>query len=224
MIRKIFSVLFLLFISFSTIHAQLIRGYGIKAGLTSANQTVNWADWITNTKARQGIDAGIFVEWLNIPFISILTEVHLIQKGSDVTTNFQITTVEFPNGIPISSIKNSDLSVKYYGYSTKINYLSIPILAKLRISEGLLVPYILAGPRFDFKLSDNISTNAGRSFINYKNNDIGGIFGVGAQLASIIPIHIGAELRYSPSFQYCFSEKYFSVKNSSLEFPLVLSY
>ena len=210
--------LVLLIFDFSTSNAQLIRDYGIKIGVTSTNQNWNWSSEtgvIANSKSRQGFDGSLFIEWLDIPFISLITEINYIQKGSEVTTNVMVTTAQNPDG-----------AGQYYGYSTRINYLSIPILAKLRISGELLTPYILLGPRFDFKLSSNSSSDIGSAPIyEYKNNDLGGTFGIGLELRqALLPIHLGAEFRYSPSFQYCYSVKYLSVKNSSLEFLLVLSY
>jgi len=207
-----------LFFDFSTSNAQLIRDYGIKVGLASTNQNWNWSSEtgvIANAKSRQGFEGGLFIEWLNIPFLSFITEVNYIEKGSKVSTNIMVRTSQNPDG-----------TGQYFGYSTRINYLSIPILAKLRINEGILTPYILLGPRFDFKLSSSSSYNNNPGpLYEYKNNDLGGTFGIGVELRQILlPLHLGLEFRYSPSFQYCYSVKYLSVKNSSLEFLLVLSY
>ena len=215
---KILLSTFLLILIFdmSTSNAQLIRSYGIKAGFTSANQ--NW-DWLQgtgvtyNSKSRVGADAGLFIEWLNIPFISFITEVDYIQKGSEVNTNIPITTAQNPDGLG-----------QYYGFSTRINYLSVPILVKLRLYGKLLTPYILFGPRFDFKLSGSSNLNGNSSSNIFKSNDVGGTFGIGFDFKHVLPFHIGAEFRYSPSFRYCYSVKYLSVKNSSLEFLMVLSY
>ena len=62
--------------------SQLIKGYGIKLGLTSADQKFNYSA-ISNieTKRRLGFISGVYVEWLDIPFISVITEMDYVQRG-----------------------------------------------------------------------------------------------------------------------------------------------
>jgi len=70
--------------------SQLIRSYGIKAGVASTNWdwTAQERDLVANPTAHQSLDAGIFVEWLDIPFLSVVTEIYYIKKGADATTNY----------------------------------------------------------------------------------------------------------------------------------------
>jgi hypothetical protein len=216
--KTIFTILVLSIVCFSISESQLIRDYGLKIGLASTNQNWNWSPEIsqtgivfTSTKAHQNIDIAGFIEWLNIPFFSLLTEVHFIRKGSDATTNIVVTTIASPDG-----------NGQFLSYSTKINYLSVPILAKLRMSGPLLTPYIIAGPRFDYYLS-----GSGDNLLNdFKKIDIGGTFGVGVESASNLPIQMGLEFRYSPDFQDCFSSSGsgIAIKNRSMEFLLVLCF
>jgi hypothetical protein len=210
--KIIFAVLILSVISFSMSESQLIRGYGLKVGVASTNQNWDWAPVYgtvsTSTAAYQSLDIGAFIEWLDIPLFSVLTEVQYIRKGSDVTS-YHITP--FPGSVVFN----------YAGYlSTRISYLSVPLLAKLRMNGGLLSPYIVAGPRFDFRLS---SSNGAFSSGDLKTIDVGGTFGVGVESASILPIQVGLEFRYSPDFQASYSGPSYTVRNRSLELLLVLS-
>jgi hypothetical protein len=215
--KTIITILVLSIVCFSISKSQLIRDYGIKIGLASTNQNWNWSPEIsqtgvvfTSTKAHQNIDVAGFIEWLDIPFFSLLTEVHYIRKGSDVTTNIKVTT-----------IANPSWNGQFLSYSTKVNYLSVPILVKLRMSGPLLTSYIIAGPRFDYYLSgngDNLLMN------DFKKINIGGTLGVGIESTSILPIQMGLEFRYSPDFQDCFSSSVITIKNRSMEFLLVLGY
>jgi len=210
--KIVFSFLTISILFCSSTYGQLIRDYGIKVGLASTNQNWIWPSQTfvtTSSTSRQGIDVGLFVQWFNIPMISALTELHYIQKGAKVTTNIPITTAQYPDG-----------TGQYLSYTTRINYLSLPILAKLRISLGILTPYLLAGPRFDYNLS-----NSNTLYLNNFNKlDIGGTFGIGFELDKILPVHIGAEFCYSPTFQDSYSSQGLTAKNNSLEFLLVLSY
>jgi hypothetical protein len=211
--KKMFiAVLTLLVIGFSISQSQLIRSYGVKAGIASTNQNWDWAPQsgvITNSTARQALDAGIFIEWLDIPLLSVVTEIHYIQKGSNVTTN-----------IPITSRLSPDETGQFYSYSARINYLSIPLLAKIRMNLGLVMPYIFAGPRFDYYLSSSGTSLSS----DFNKLDVGGTFGVGIELPSFLPIQVSAEARYSPNFQNSYSVQSVTVKNRSMEFLLVLSF
>jgi len=78
------AVLFL----FSTSEAQLINGYGVKLGMSYANQDFDYTDNTLelDTKYLSGSGAGVFVEWLKLPLIGVTTEVLYVQKGMKVTT------------------------------------------------------------------------------------------------------------------------------------------
>jgi Outer membrane protein beta-barrel domain len=210
--KEIFTVLILLMMSFSTSESQLIRGYGLKIGVASTNQNWDFAAQtgiaVTSTTAHQGLIVGAFIEWLDIPLLSVVTEVQYIRKGSNVMTNLHISTMELPDG-----------NGQFLSYSTRINYLSVPLLAKFRQNGGLWSPYIVAGPRFDYC----ISSSGVFSTADFNKINIGGTFGIGAESASILPIQLGLEFRYSPDFQNSYSVQGITIKNRSMEFLLVLS-
>jgi len=206
----VFTFIFFLIIGVSNSNAQLIRSYGLKIGAASTNENLNWAQWTgikSNSNSRQALDAGIFIEWFNLPFLSVITELNYIQKGSNVTMNILAKAM----GITFD---------KVWTFTTKINYLSLPLLAKARFDSGLITPYVIAGPRLDFYLSNsNINYP-----MTYNKLDIGGTFGIGAELNAVSPIGAGAEIRYSPSFKDCYSQDGLTIRNNSLELLLIVSY
>jgi hypothetical protein len=210
--RTLCYLLSLLFGCVSIGESQLIRTFGLKIGVASTNQTWDWTTQsgiVANSTAQQGFDAGVYAEWLDMPLLSISTEIHYIQKGSDVKTNIMVTTEDHPDG-----------TGQFYRYSTRVSYLSIPVLAKLRLTWGSLTPFLLLGPRFDFYLSGN-----GPFSSRETNKDtFGGTIGGGVEIVSILPLRIGGEFRYSPTFQNSYSVQSVTTKNSSVEFLLVLSY
>jgi hypothetical protein len=213
--KKFTIIAILLLTFFSATDAQLIKSYGLKVGMASTNQDWNFSSStgvIVNASARQSVDAGIFIEWLNLPIISIITEADYVQKGADCTTNIIVTTPDNPDGTGENLI-----------FSTKVAYLSVPVLAKIKLAGALVSPYILAGPRFDFYLTNN-SDGMGKTLNGSQKMDFGGTFGLGIEISSLLPIQLGAEIRYSPTFQDSYSISYLTVRNRSLEFLLVASF
>jgi hypothetical protein len=194
--------------------SQLIRSYGIKGGLSLANQ--NWqltdhSSLFDQTKVRQGYDIGFYVEWFNVPLISVLTEVHYIQKGMKWNINIPITTVDHPNGTGLFMSASGE---------NWADYLSIPLLAKVRYSFPIFSTYLFAGPRFDYF----IKNHSGIILSNFNKWDFGGTIGLGFEINSILPFNLGAEIRYSPNIQNSYSTQYLTVQNSSMEFLIVVGF
>jgi hypothetical protein len=192
--------------------AQLLRSYGVKVGIVTARQHwaySNPADVPFDTKTRLGIDVGGYVEWFEIPFISVLTECHYVQKGLK-----DVVAVTNENGIAIGMKE----------IIPQIDYLSLPLLVKLRIDLPQVTPYILAGWRYDVLLStkaegDEIVLN------KLKKWDSGFTVGIGVESNIVSRIKIGLECRYSPSTSYAiddivyiFGPVHLNVKNESVEF------
>ncbi|MCB9250455.1 MAG: hypothetical protein H6613_18865 [Ignavibacteriales bacterium] len=82
--KKIFFILVLFFAVTSISYSQIINGYGIKIGGTFANQDWNYSNLtpITdfNSDSKLGFNAGIFVDFFNLQFMSFLTELNFVQK------------------------------------------------------------------------------------------------------------------------------------------------
>jgi len=206
-------VIFLLVMLFSSVtYTQVVREYGAKIGLASSTQSWQWPPWTgisTSVASRQSIDAGVFVEWLDIPVFSLLTEVHYVQKGSVGTSN-----------VPPALTQFSHATNQYNTYSLWIDYLSVPVLAKLRWGLAPLSPYLILGPRFDIYLA---STG---TFLdhNFKAVDLGGTFGFGLEPSLQLPFHVAAEYRYSPTFRDSYSVTPLTLRNRSMEFLLVVAF
>jgi hypothetical protein len=212
--RTLFVILVILSVYSLPSKSQLMRSYGIKGGLSLANQ-----DWkyiglpspFDQAKPRQGYAVGVFIEWLDLPLISILTEVQYIQKGMKWNTNLQVTTEEYPDGMG---------QMMSFSGETWDNYLSFPLLAKVRYSFPMVSTYFIAGPRFDYFLSNHGSINMS----NFKKWSFGGTIGLGFEINSIVPFTLGGEFRYSPDFQDTYATQYLTVQNSSLEFLIVVGF
>ena len=98
----------------------------------------------------------------NVPFISIVAEVNYLQKG--MKEDVPVTTMTQPDGTGV-----------FITLDTRVDYINISALGKLRINTGLFTPYILFGPKLDFEI--NNETKIGSPF-SYKENFKKNIFGL----------------------------------------------
>ena len=204
---RAFFLLILVFFVYSTSHAQLVRGYGLKLGVVAANQSWRYTGTAElPTDHRWGFTAVGYLELLDIPILSALVEVQYTQKG--MSESLPITTESQPEG-----------TGEFITKRPRVDYLSIPVLAKVRLSMPVVVPYLVAGPRLDFLLSKK--GEGYDAVINkFKTTGFGATLGVGVEVTSLLPISLLAEFRYNPSFDDAFSNSFLTVKNRSLDFLL----
>lgn len=184
--------------------AQLRRSYGIKIGTVAANET--WSeitgDW--NTKDRWGFTADAYAEIPLSRFLSAQGEIQYTQKGMSLS-------------VPVTTASQPDGSGQYYTISPRIDYISIPLLAILRIPLTPVTPYILVGPRFDFLISNN-ADGLGAVVDNFDRMDYGLTVGAGVELDSLLPFGLLAEFRYNPNSYDSYQSAGQSVRNRSLDF------
>ncbi len=185
--------------------AQLNRTYGIKIGAVAANES--WTDiggfnWKTDT--RWGFTAAVYAEAPLWKFLSAQGEIQYTQKGM----NFSI---------PVTTASQPDGSGQYYTISPRIDYISIPILAKLRIPFAVVTPYVLIGPRFDFLLS-RYPDGLDQVVNNFDKMDYGLTLGAGLELNSLFPFGLLAEFRYNPNAYDSYRSGSQSVSNRSMDF------
>jgi len=194
--------------------AQLIRRYGVKGGVSQARQAWNYTGLLAGTKIfdlpRIGLDVGGYVEWFNIPVLSVLTEIHYVQKGAE--DEFEVTTIDNPEGT--GAVK---------AYTPRIDYLSIPVLAKIRFDFPAVAIYAIGGPRIDLLIGRN-EYATGPVFNNLKSREFGLTAGGGIELALIPVYSLGFEIRYSYSSQYAYSNPNVTVRNESTEFLLTIGF
>ncbi len=192
--------------SLSVVHGQIITGWGIKTGATFANQEFEYLQTSLNMdiNSRTGLDVGIFVELLPLPVLRLVPEIHYIQKGM---VEEQIKAGE-SGPEPLGTLE----------YSNRVDYLSIPLLAKITIPNLIISPYLIAGPRLDIILGyDSEPVDDSIIYDNFESYDLGADFGIGVETNLILPVHILAELRFSPSFSNAYETDLLKVKNQALE-------
>jgi hypothetical protein len=208
---KIYITLLSVIILAMPMEAQLIRSIGVKVGAANAGQSWHYSTPNISfaEQYRWGYSFGGYVEWLNIPVFSIVTEVHYIQKG-------------FKQGFDRRDNDGNLIGVFYV--MPQIDYLSIPVLLKIRYDVFPLAPYLLIGPRYEHLLKTKPD---GTDIVlnNLKKSDFGITIGGGLDISSIALLKIGIEFRYSPGLTDIYSNQYgLTIQNRSFELLLAIGF
>ena len=190
--------------SFPTSYAQVLTRYGLKVALTSADQKYD-LKYVPQlqTRRRIGFNAAAFGEWFNIPHFTLLTQIEYSQRG--VGQDFTVVGSD-PQVLEIKTL-----------YS-RLNYLSVPILAKVMIPSKSVTPFLLAGPRLDFLLGYQSDENAfNQVYDSFDKTLLGASFGVGVQTDAIIPVGVVLEIRYNVDFADSYSTDLLRVRNNAFD-------
>ena len=149
-------IVILLNINYS--QSQLIKNYGLQIGITSATQEYGGTHFPLaelDLKRRIGFVGGLYVEWLNVPHISVISQIEYVQKGMGIET-----IVTGPNSPePLGTITD---------YS-RLDYISLPILLKTSTQIKTMVAYLLLGPRYDYLINYE-SEFMSNVFDNFRRN------------------------------------------------------
>lgn len=202
---RCFSILIAILVANLVAHSQLVRSYGIKLGAVSANQTWHYTNTSDlTTDSRWGITGGLYLELLDVPFLSVVAEVQYTQKGMKFSA--PITTESQPEG-----------TGQFITISPRVDYLSLPLLGKLRLHSPVFTPYLIAGPRVDLLISKKGDVY-GLVIDRFKSTDVGGTVGIGVEIHTLLPVGLLAELRYNPSFRDSYNSEFLTVRNRSFDF------
>ena len=180
--------------------AQPLKGYGIKIGVNSTRITLMPAalgEFAPMTMhSRNGINAAAFLEWGNFSIFSLITQAEYAQRG--------FIAIEAYDAEPVKQVR----------YDTRLDFVSLPVLLKLRNKKMQAAPYVLLGPRWDFMISCRTSRSASGYDPNivkaieekndcflgkYNDNQaIGGVIGLGIDMNKVVPLLL--EGRYNFDF------------------------
>jgi hypothetical protein len=203
--------LIVLFVTLAStdVNAQLLRTYGIKLGEARSEQLWEYspqmgldASWIDPV---WGIDAGIFAEFFTDKYFSLVTELHYIQKGC----TFTVTGTAIDPNSPLGYSDTGEQKL-----IQRCNYLSIPVMAKLRIETGTVTPYIAVGPRFEFLLSHPSS----HVFDQFKTTELAATAAAGIEVESGFGSRVLFEIGYTMSLSDSFKNDNLTIRNRSISF------
>lgn len=189
MISRLLVLSVLLVIDVSGLNAQVVRSFGIKAGLTVSN--IRSPDFENeglsfsfDEDRRRGLLIMAFVEWIESGTLSIITEAGYIPRGNEFELS-SATRADNEQGFEPAITR----------FVRRFDYISVAVPIKARINGGNVVPYAMAGPRVDFLLDGEPETILVES---YRSTAFGIVMGVGIENASSISIF--GELRYNTDF------------------------
>ncbi len=79
------------------------------------------------------------------------------------------------------------------GAEVQVDYIEVPVLAKLSFAPGPVSPHIYAGPYVGFVLDSKVSSNGVSLDVDNAETDFGGIVGAGIDInAGVTSINLGA--------------------------------
>jgi len=171
---------------------------------TSASLSLNyptppWGWWTgMKTSSKTGFNFALFAEWLNTPFFSFVTDIEYTQRGAQIV-------YPVPGG--------------WWSTDGRLDYISVPLLAKFRVPVGIIDPFLVAGPRADF-LVDHQGGQIYPSriiFDDFKRATLGASVGLGVQTASTAPVTISVELRYDFDFLNSYKNSDLTIHNNALD-------
>jgi hypothetical protein len=173
--------------------AQFIRSYGAKVAYTSAELVYNDTEWNNPILRRSGFNAAVFIEWLDVPFVSVVTQLEYAQRGKSFDTY-----VQDPGSPKGYSVKDQ--------VSDRLDYLSIPIMGKIRIPLGMFSPFITAGPRADFLLGYRSYSEWDDSIYDkFKKTNVGATISLGSEVKPPLPFTLSLEARYNVDLASAYS-------------------
>jgi hypothetical protein len=187
-------------------NAQLLKNYGLRIAYMSASQSFNypnppWPGFGPDLSRRIGIGGGVFAEWLNVPFVSIVTELDYVQRGM---------------GQLVYITENDPTPVRSEIRKNRLDYLSVPLFVKGSVSAGILSLYVLIGPRIDFLLAYRDEFIIGKSiYEDFKKSIWGGTAGVGLEIEDMLPVSVLLEFRYDVDFVDSYDTDLLKVSNNA---------
>lgn len=143
--RSLVSIAVILWAGASLVHGQFPSGFGVKAGISVADQTYLFEpiDHKMETAPVVGPVFSLFMEALKGDHFSLQVDLSYLLKGSKTTVR----------SITVDHLNNDRILVNEGEESTStFSYLSIAPLARYRLGQGSLQPYFLLGPRVDILL------------------------------------------------------------------------
>jgi opacity protein-like surface antigen len=192
------ALILLLFFS-STALAQLPFKIGVRAGVNFAN--ASYSPDLTSGIEKSGVTGfkfGALAELGFIPMFALQIEPMYVQGGSEISGPL------FNNGFQLVNGK----------ITSKITYLEIPILLKLKIPAPGISPYVFAGPNIMFLLSSKETDEPNgypseesdqKDFTSSTNFALDFGAGVGFDIAPLITLIIDA--RYSLGLSNVLNDK-----------------
>ena len=210
--RSLATIALILLAGISVLYAQANYSLGIKAGVSLANQSYRLTpiDYSLETEPIVGPAISLFVEAFRGSHFSFQVDLSYLVKGS--STKVQSITV--------NHLDNDQISVTEGEESTStFKYLSIAPMARYRMGQASMVPYLLLGPRVDMLL--DYSTDSEYPLDNQNGTILGLTLGAGLEY-KLEKLGLFTELQFQPDLSPLTSEEPLHINNNIISFTLGL--
>lgn len=182
-------------------------GFGVKAGLTSFDQSWEYSSASLGTielDSKSGVAFGVFGQIPFTPVASVRIDALFVQKGGEVEV--ALTSPSSPDIIGHRTVKE------------RVDYLSLAVSGRVGTAGNFIGVYALVGPRLDFKVGGEFEFSGEFSDELYGSTVFGLVLGGGVE-AGLGPKATGLlEFRYdldlSDAVEYSGTETDLTVKNN----------
>jgi len=198
-------IVFILLSDFS--FSQIPFKWGINLGLTSSNQSFHYTNTNTSEEydSRQGIEFGVFGEFLNFSNLNLVGEISYIQKGTQNKDIIVLRQADNPQGY--EEMGHLDL---------RFDYLSLSTLAKGKYNLGWFTPFVFIGPSLNYLVDGNEQADFGLD--KYNKLIIGYSAGLGTEFEIMSPFSIIMEVVYNQDITKAYKDDVGYIKNNSFGF------
>ena len=210
MSRFIYPVWLLLIASAPLVKAQTPASYGMKVGVSVANQSWKYTnlDYTLDTEPDGGLAAAFFVEVFKGEHFSFQLDLAYLEKGSTTTTE----------SITINHLDNNSLEVNEGDVKTSdFSYISISALARYRFDLEHLIPYFLLGPRLDFLV--NYVSDSEYPLGDQNGTILGLTLGTGLEY-QLKQFQLFAEIQFQPDLSPVTNEEPLLINNNALSLTI----
>jgi len=205
---------FYVILNTSIAQAQILRAYGLKAGFILAEQRWHYSPQsgidASGIGPVWGFDTGGFVEFFNFPNFSLLTELRYLQRGRTVTVN----------GVKVADTPQGYIDLGQQEIQQRFEYISIPVLVKIRFGNERVTPYVALGPRLEYLISYPSSS----VYDQFNKFELAASVAAGTAINFGIKPRLLCEFHYSQSINNSFKNEFVTVNNRSLSFLIGLEF
>jgi hypothetical protein len=179
--------------------AQFVNSIGVTVGVGAGNQKFYFHDPVSISRKKYivGFNASVFGEFFSHDNLRWVTEIQYDQKGS---------IDKQPEG----------------NYGNSLQYLSWNNYLKIRYEMYSIIPYIMVGPKLEYRLSQAESSPAAQG--PFLPLHVSGAFGGGLEFVSYSNFKFLVEAFYNPDLMPAYISSPVHVKNKNIELRVGVKY
>ncbi len=206
------SLFLVLILSASTAGAQTLVSRGVIGGATFAEHLYDGDNpWEQNPDGsvgyRSGFHLGGYVEWFDVPYISLVIPVMYNEKG---------TEIEIPRYSEVGPPEIEGVDT----FDSRLAYLTIGAYGKVSLPVVGQSLYTLVGPRFDILLNYDERALLSGTHDDFKTIVVGGTVGGGIEMNLLTGVTTCVELRYNIDFTDSWDEPVMTAPPSSTTYTI----